>query len=186
MSLTVEPATPDRWDDVAAIVGGTAVARNCWCAFWYASNADYKANWGAGNAAVLEALVRGGGQPGIVGYVDGAPAAWVSVAPRRNFDRLNRSKNFAAIDDVPVWAVNCFVVMRPFRGQGLMPQLAAAAADFAFARGAPAVEGYPMEPGPKTGAGDLFLGTVRAFAAAGFHEVARPLPRRAIMRKLPA
>jgi hypothetical protein len=65
-----------------------------------------------------------------------------------------------------------------------MVPLIEAAAEFAFERGAPGVEGYPVEPGPKTAGGDLYLGTVRAFTAAGFQEVKRPLPRRAIMRKL--
>lgn len=123
-----------------------------------------------------------GEEPGIVGYVEGEPAAWVSVAPRTTFDRLNRSKNFAQLDGVPVWAVNCFVVARKFRRQGLMPTLARAAADFAIGKGAPGVEAYPLEPSEKSGAGDLFVGIPSAFRAAGYVEVARPLPRRPIMR----
>ncbi len=67
-----------------------------------------------------------------------------------------------------------------------MEKLARAAAEFAFSRGAPAVESYPVEPGPKTGAGDLYLGTISAFLRAGYVEVARPLPRRAIMRRMAA
>src|SRR6185369_6940333 len=100
------------------------------------------------------------------------------------FDRLNRSKNFAAIDDVDVWSVNCFIVGRASRGQGLMASLAAAAAEFAIGKGAPGVEAYPLEPGPRTGTGDLYVGTPNAFAAAGYVEVARPLPRRPIMRRM--
>jgi GNAT superfamily N-acetyltransferase len=108
----------------------------------------------------------------------------VSVAPRRNFDRLNRSTNFAPLDDRDVWAVNCFVVAKPFRRRGLTTRLAAAAASFAIERGAGGVEAYPIEPGPKTGSGDLYLGTPHAFAAAGYREVARPLPRRPVMRRI--
>lgn len=184
MALAIRPVTPDRLDDLRAVMAQCSVANHCWCAYWYLSNADYKVGWGAANHAPLTAKVMAGEEPGILAYLDDAPAAWVSVAPRRNFDRLNRSKNFAPIDDVPVWAINCFVVAKPYRRKGLMPALAAAAAEFAFARGAPAVESYPVEPGAKTGAGDLYLGTIGAFAKAGFVEVARPLPRRAIMRKL--
>ena len=44
----------------------------------------------------------------------------------RNFDRLNRSKNFAPLDGKDVWAVNCFVVASGFRRQGLMEKLARA------------------------------------------------------------
>ena len=123
-----------------------------------------------------------GEEPGIIAYVGGEPAAWVSVAPRTEFDRLRRSRNFAAIDDTPVWAVNCFVVAKPFRRHELMAVLARAAADFAFGKGAPGVEAYPIEPSGKSGAGDLYMGTVGALTKAGFEEVARPLPRRPIMR----
>jgi GNAT superfamily N-acetyltransferase len=83
---------------------------------------------------------------------------------------------------VPVWAVNCFVVAKAYRRQGLMPVLARHAAEFAFGKGAPGVEAYPIEPSEKSGSGDLYLGTVNAFREAGYVEVARPLPRRPVMR----
>lgn len=178
----IHPASAARWDDLVAVIGDCAVANKCWCAYWYLGNADYKAGWGEHNRLPLEARVAAGEEPGIIAYVEGEPAAWVSVAPRSNFDRLNRSKNFVPIDDVPVWAVNCFVVAKSFRRHGLMPVLARAAADFALRKGAPGVEAYPIEPSEKSGAGDLYVGTVRAFRQAGFDEIARPLPRRPIMR----
>lgn len=182
IGLEVHSATPERWSDLVAVLGNCAVANKCWCAYWYCSNADYNAGWGDKNRLPLEGRVLDGEEPGIIGYVNGEPAAWVSVAPRSNFDRLNRSKNFAPIDEVPVWAVNCFVVAKRFRRQGLMPLLAKSAAEFALLGGAPGVEAYPIEPSEKSGAGDLYLGTVSAFRAAGYVEVARPLPRRPIMR----
>jgi hypothetical protein len=52
----------------------------------------------------------------------------------------------------------------------------------ARAAGAPAVEGYPFDRQPGTGSGDLYPGTLRAFLDAGFAEVSRPLPRRAVVR----
>jgi hypothetical protein len=65
-----------------------------------------------------------------------------------------------------------------------MTKMAAAAAEFAIGKGAAGAEAYPIEPGPKTGSGDLYLGTPNAFAAAGYSEVARPLPRRPVMRRM--
>jgi hypothetical protein len=176
------PATPDRLADLAAVMNDNAVSRNCWCAYWYRANAAYKAGWGRDNPATLTRIVEQGEEPGIIAYIEGQPAAWVSVAPRRKFDRLVRSRNFAPIDDADVWAVNCFVVVKAFRRKGLMPILARFAAEFAFGKGAPGVEAYPIEPSEKSGPGDLFIGTVSAFLAAGYREVARPLPRRPIMR----
>jgi hypothetical protein len=63
-------------------------------------------------------------------------------------------------------------------------QLASAAAEFAISRGADGAEAYPMVPGLKTSAADLYVGTERAFLDAGYTEVARPLPRRPIMRRM--
>jgi ribosomal protein S18 acetylase RimI-like enzyme len=182
--LTIHPATPDRWDDLVAVMESSYNSRSCYCAYWYRPNADYKAGWGNGNQATLERLVKDGHEPGILAYVSDVPAAWVSVAPRGNFDRLNRSRNFAPLDDRNVWAVNCFVVAKQFRRQGLVTQLAAAAADFAFSRGAEGTEAYPIVPSTKSAPADLYVGTEHAFLEAGYVEVARPLPRRPVMRKM--
>ncbi|HHY49612.1 MAG TPA: GNAT family N-acetyltransferase [Alphaproteobacteria bacterium] len=184
LALRFAAATAERLDDLAAVMAESAAAKNCWCAYWYLGNAEYKARWGAANREPLMARIEAGEEPGFLAYSGETPVAWVSVAPRANFARLNRSKTFAPIDDLPVWAVNCFVVAKSHRRQGLMRQLAVYAAEFAFARGAPAVEAYPIEPSEKSGSGDLYVGTVNAFRAAGYVEVARPLPRRPIMRKL--
>ena len=182
--LDIEPVAPDRWDDLRTVMGSCYASRSCWCDYWYLSNADYKAGWGKSNGQTLEGLVKAGSEPGLIATVGGEPAAWVSVAPRRNFDRLNRSRNFAALDDADVWAVNCFVVVPAFRKQGLVTKLAAAAAEFAIARGADGAEAYPLVPSGKSGPPDLYIGTERAFLEAGYTEVARPLPRRPIMRRM--
>jgi GNAT superfamily N-acetyltransferase len=182
--LTIHPASADRWADLVAIVDSAYNSRSCYCAYWYRPNADYKAGWGRDNDKTLHELVRHGDEPGIIAYIGGKPAAWVSVAPRGNFDRLNRSRNFAPLDDKDVWAVNCFVVAKEFRRQGLVTQLAAAAADFAISRGADGAEAYPIVPSPKSAPADLYVGTERAFLDAGYVEVARPLPRRPVMRKM--
>ena len=181
--------TSSRWPQIGSVTSKPsstgAASRSTAGVRTGSSNADYKAGWGnEGNRKPLTTKIKRDERPGLIAYVGDMPAAWVSVAPRRNFDRLNRSKNFAPLDDLPVWSVNCFVVAKPFRRQGLMQRLALAAADFAFAHGAPAIESYPVDPGPRTGSSDLYLGTIGAFEAAGYDEIARPLPRRAIMRKV--
>lgn len=182
MTITWAPASPDRLDDLRAVLDETYASRCCWCAYWYRPNADYKAGWGKDNPLTLTEKIEAGEEPGIIAYVAGEPAAWVSVAPRQAFDRLNRSKNFAPLDGIPVWAVNCFVVARAHRRQGLTTALARFAAEFAFGKGAPGVEAYPIVPSTRSSAGDLFVGTERTFLEAGYREVARPLPRRPIMR----
>jgi hypothetical protein len=53
--------------------------------------------------------------------------------------------------------------------------------EFARARGARAIEGYPMTTKDVI-AEELHVGTEGVFAAAGFAEVSRPTLRRVVMR----
>ena len=176
------PATAGRWADLEAVMQSCSDGRGCWCAYWYLPNKDFKAGWGDPNRLFLKAHVESGAEPGLVAYVDDEPAGWVGVAPRMAFDRLNRSRNFAALDDLLVWSMTCFIVRKGFRRRGLMRTLIRAGANFAFSKGAPAIEAYPVVPGAKTGSSELYLGTRDAFADEGFVECARPLPNRPVMR----
>ena len=78
----------------------------------------------------------------------------------------------------------CFVARAGYRRRGVSYALARAAVDFARERGARALEGYPMIPerGKDVPWGELHVGHVSIFAAAGFAEVSRPTLRRAVMR----
>ncbi len=178
----IKPATAERWGDVKNVFGDCSYGRKCWCAYWYLPNREFKAGWGDANRSTLENLVRDGREPGIVAYRDGVGAAWASVAPRTSFDKLNRSKPLAPVDDRPVYAINCFVVRKAYRRSGLMRQLIAGAASFARTKGAEILEAYPLDASRKLLNDELFVGTMAAFADCGFVEVARRLPTRPIMR----
>jgi GNAT superfamily N-acetyltransferase len=80
--------------------------------------------------------------------------------------------------------VACFATRAGFRRRGITYDLARAAVDFARERGARALEGYPMitEPGQEITWGETHVGTRSIFEAAGFMQVARPTPRRVVMR----
>jgi GNAT superfamily N-acetyltransferase len=71
-----------------------------------------------------------------------------------------------------------------FRRRGLSYALARAAVDFARARGARALEAYPMltTPGQEIIWDEIHVGTRSIFAAAGLTEVSHPTPRRVVMR----
>jgi GNAT superfamily N-acetyltransferase len=179
--VTIRPATPERWPDVETVFRDCADAGRCWCAYWYLPNRDFKAGWGEGNRQVLEDRVEAGLEPGVLAYVEGAPAGWAGIAPRTDFDRLRRSKPLAPVDDRPVWALNCFVVAKAYRRRGLMRPLIRGAVAHALAHGAEVVEAYPVDS-EKVLSWDLFLGSMAALREAGFVEVARRLPRRPILR----
>jgi GNAT superfamily N-acetyltransferase len=86
--------------------------------------------------------------------------------------------------DDSVWAVTCFVTRAGYRHRGVSRALARAAVDFARARGARALEGYPMitESGKEILPVELHVGSRSSFAEAGFTEVSRPTLRRVVMR----
>ena len=183
-SIAVFPATPERWDDVVTIFEDGGYARKCWCAYWYLSNKDYRTGTGEAKKSHLERIVHSDARPGVIAYVENEPAGWLSIAPRTLFDRLNRSKPLAALDGAESWAMNCFVVRKAFRRQGLMRELIRGGIDFVASQGGKVIEAYPADvaEGSKAGNYDLFLGTSSAFETFGFKVAARRLPRRPILR----
>ena len=78
----------------------------------------------------------------------------------------------------------CFTVRKGYRRRGITYHLAAATVGYARDRGAAALEAYPMivPPGKEITWGELHVGSVQVFEEAGFAEVARPSPRRVVMR----
>jgi GNAT superfamily N-acetyltransferase len=185
--MDVRPLTPDRWGDVLHLFGDNGAYANCWCMWWRTTSAEFSdgiRDRGAGNRAAFETLVKGDERPGLLAYVDGTPAGWVSVAPREQFGRLQRSPKLRPVDAEPVWSITCFFVARSHRGGGVGRALLDAAVEHAAARGAGAVEGYPVVS--PVGAPAAFTGTVSMFADAGFAEIARrggrPIMRRAVAR----
>jgi len=181
-SVSFRPATVDRLPDIEAVFDDCSGGRNCRCAYWYLPNADYKAGWGEGNRHWFRNLVRQPRPPGVIAYQESEPAGWCGVAPRAVFDRLRRSKPFAPIDDRVVWSINCFIVRKSFRRQGLSRQLLKHAVEFATTHGAECLEAYPVDPSVASKASELYPGTLSMFLDAGFVEVARRLPSRPVVR----
>lgn len=144
--ITHHPASPEKWSDLERLFGPRGACGGCWCMWWRLDRAAFEGGKGEPNRERLRALVVGGVEPGLLAYLDGEPIAWCAVAPRSDLSRLDRSRLFKPVDDVAVWSVTCFFVAVPFRRRGVSVGLLRAAAAFALARGAPAVEGYPVEP----------------------------------------
>ena len=145
---------------------------------------EYERGKGESNRRALRRLVASDTPPGVLAFLGRTPVGWCSVAPRASYPRLARSRAMRPVDDRPVWSVVCLFVAREHRRQGVSVALLRGAADFAAARGAELVEGYPVEP--RSGAmPDVFAwtGTAAAFRAAGFAEVARGIPGRPVMRR---
>lgn len=184
VTFRIEPATPDRRGDIAAVINDCGDASHCWCAFWSRPRAEFDRDWGDGNRRWfmrrLESTTR---PPGVLAYAGSLPAGWCAVAPRAEHSRLAASRNLAPVDDTPVWSITCFVVAKRFRRQGLMRALIDGASAFAAAHGARCVEAYPLDAARKLSSGELYVGRLSTFRAAGFVEVLRRAPTRPIVRR---
>jgi len=181
--VRIEPARPERRQDVAAVMSDCGDANHCWCAFWSRTRAEFNAGWGEGNKRwFMRRLQAAPRPPGVLAYVDGEAAGWCAIAPRSDHSRLERSRHLAPVDDTPVWSITCFVIAKRFRRQGLMHALIDGAVAFARQHGAQCVEAYPLDTARKLGSGELFVGTLSAFEQRGFREVLRRSPTRPIVR----
>jgi GNAT superfamily N-acetyltransferase len=176
--LEIQPLTPDRLPDLAALFGQGGDPKWCWCSFFRVRNADFAHATADTNREVLERAVdttaADGRNPGLVAYRDGEPIGWVSVGPRDDYERLKHSRVLAPIDDKPVWSIVCFVVSRKARNQGVARALLDAAVDYARQHGATLLEAYPVDTdGERVPAAHAFKGTVGMFERAGFEVVER-------------
>jgi GNAT superfamily N-acetyltransferase len=183
--LSIVPLTPARWAAFERLFGPRGACGGCWCMTPRLTRRDYVAGRGARNRAAMRRLVARGPPPGLLAFRAGEAVAWIAVAPRRDCVALAGSRILAPIDDVAVWSIVCLFLRRDVRRRGLSSRLIEAAADFAFARGAAAVEAYPHEPkGASMPAVFAWTGIASAYRRAGFREVARRSPLRPIVRKL--
>jgi len=194
--LDVRPLTRARLVDLAALFDEGGDAKTCQCVFWRvpASGSGWQDWTKAKNQAVLASLAGRDPAPGLVAYRDGRAVGWVSVGPREDYTRLERSKVLARIDDKPVWSIVCFVVSREVRGQGIARALLDAAVEYARDHGATLLEAYPVDPSRgRVSAASAYTGPLGMFERAGFGVVerrqwnastpVRPIVRRAIRRR---
>lgn len=184
LSITIHPATPERWKDIETLFGERGACGGCWCMVWRLTRKEWEAGKGAGNKRALKKIVTRGDAPGVIGYAGDEPVAWCAVAPREVYTALERSRVLKPVDDQSVWSISCLFVAKAYRRQGISAKMLEAAAAFARKRGASIVEGYPVEPSSaKTPDPFIWTGTPSAFRKAGFEEVARRSKTRPIMRR---
>lgn len=184
VEIRVEPATPERWDDVVSTFGSRAARPDsCWCQ-------RFRQHAEASNRAALEREIRLEPVPvGLIAYVDGDPSAWTRIVPRRTLPGVqgNRALRPLVADDAGAWWVTCFAVRRDRRGSGLGVVLLRAAIDFATQHGGTMLEGHPVDverlkAAPSASA--LFTGTRSMFLEAGFEEIGRTYLGRPVMRRV--
>lgn len=190
--IEVHPVGADRWDDLVELFGPSGAYSGCWCMWFRIPGGEFSRNGNAGNRAALESVVRAGEPAGLLGYADGEPVGWCTVAPQPAYTRILRSpalkpdaQELEDRADASVWSVPCFFTRRDHRGAGVAAAMLEAAIGHVRAQGASALEGYPVDTsvGRVPPPAELYTGTVTLFASAGFTEHRRPATgRRVVMR----
>jgi GNAT superfamily N-acetyltransferase len=180
MVFEAHPVTSERWSDLVQLFD-RPIVRTCFCMYYRKTGAG--TGVGAQNRRAMKSLVDRDIVPGLIGYEDGVPVAWVSLGPRDDFPKLRRSPVMKPVDDRPVWSIVCFFVDRAARGRGLSERMLRAAVEHARSHGARLLEAYPVDKEQRSDPDDMFFGARSMFERAGFREVARRTPTRPVMRR---
>lgn len=176
MKLEFHEVDESRWADFERLFESRGGPKNCWCMVWRGSPEERKTK--ETKKAAMRDRVRDGVPIGILGYSDGEPVAWCSIAPRPTYRELGGTDEPEEEPD-RVWSLACFFIARKYRGQGAMLQLLQAAVRHARGRGAAVIEAYPVDPDSPS---YRFMGFVPQFREFGFVEVGLAGSRRRVMR----
>jgi GNAT superfamily N-acetyltransferase len=169
VTVEIQPATADRFADVATIIGPRNPDANvCWCLSHRVDSRTNRELRGRARGAYVEELCRRPVAPGVLAYDGGEVVGWAAVAPRAELP-FARSRLIPHVDDLPVWSLWCIRVRPGHRGRGIAHALVSGAVDYAASQGAPAVEGYPVDnEGRRVDLTMAYVGTRSLFEKAGF------------------
>lgn len=185
VAITVRAVDAESFDDVQVVLGTRGQAAHCQCQGyrlgWHAQHSDDV----QGRRELLRDQVIEG--YGLVAHLDGEPVGWCSLAPRSDYPYLRQTTwrgRGEDRDDPGIWAVTCLVSRAGHRRQGVSRALVAATLDLPRQHGARAIEAYPMKPAPGKDVpwGELHVGALSSYLAAGYRVVHTPSLRRAVVR----
>ncbi len=195
--ITVIPAATEHWDDIQELFARTP----CYCQYWRvpaseygrASKAELREGLLARRREALREQLERATPPGVIAYIDGMIVGWCGFGPRRELERLVRSRTIPTVDERPVWSIVCFLVRPGYRRSGVARALLQGAIQCARSHGAPALEAYPVDPaGGRIDTASAYVGTLAMFEKEGFQPVMETsarsagLPRLLVRLELPA
>ena len=191
-TFQVRPATSERFDDVATMLGPRNPTSNvCWCLSHRVDARTNRELVGPARRQYVRELTRRPVAPGVLAYDDAEVVGWAAVAPRAELP-FEHSTKIPHVDELPVWSLWCIRVRPGHRGRGVAHALVSGAVDYAASQGAPAVEGYPVDnEGRRVDLTMAYVGTRSLFEKAGFTKaadtdaVAGGFPR-VLMRRVPS
>lgn len=172
--MAIEVRAASVFDDVAAVLGPKRPdASVCWClSYRLTSSKENRELVGPARGERVRELVAEDPAPGVIAYDGDEPVGWAAVHPRADTS-FATNRRIPHVDDLDAWAVWCIRVRPGRRGEGISHALLAGAVEFARDRGAPAIEGYPVDNrGAKVDLTMAYVGTRALFERAGFAKAA--------------
>ena len=167
------PATAALFGDLAMMLGPKNPDSSvCWCLSHRVDSKTNRELIGRARGEYVKKLTRRPMAPGVLAYDDAEVVGWAAIAPRSELP-FARSTTIPHVDDLPVWSLWCIRVRPGRRGKGISHHLLAGAVAYARSKGAPAVEGYPVDNrGDKVDLTMAYVGTRKLFEDAGFTKAA--------------
>jgi GNAT superfamily N-acetyltransferase len=170
----IRALSPGLLNDYLAFFDHDAFSDNprwasCYCHFNHALHEEkpWKDRGAGENRSAVSGRIAGGGMRGYLAYVDGKPVGWCNACPRSWITTLEGVP--LAGPPEKTGCIICFVIARPFRGQGLATRLLEAACEGFRREGFEYAEGLPPEAAGDDAANHH--GTLSMFLKAGFERV---------------
>ncbi len=176
--IVFRTVSADTWPDLEALFEGRGGPKNCWCMVWRATPEESRGATAASRKSALKRRVDARVPVGILGYRQGNPVAWCSIAPRATY-RPGLADPQEQDEDERVWSLVCFYVQRAARGQGVLKGLIDAAKHHARACGATILEAYPVDADSPS---YRFGGFLTTFEERDFVRIGRAGSRRHVVR----
>jgi GNAT superfamily N-acetyltransferase len=169
-SIEIHPLSKQRLNDWLHYFDHVAFADNpdwqsCYCHFLHADTSVKPwSEWtGEENRHAVIPLIEQRGMNGLLACADGEVVGWVNAGPSRCISAVDERPG---ANDDGVGTIGCFVIAKPWRGQGIARQLLQAACERMKSEGMHAVQAYPKRE-TKSDA-DAHFGPLSLYLDEGF------------------
>ncbi|NVO19056.1 MAG: GNAT family N-acetyltransferase [Bacteroidetes bacterium] len=182
--LSFEPLSIENWNSFVHLFGKNGACGNCWCMYYRLTKSEFtEGKYEDRNKEAMKELVWSGKPTGILAFYEGEAIAWAAFAPRKDFDKLEKSRVHKRIDNQETWSVPCFFVHKNFRKLGVSVELLKGIINIARQKGIAIIEAYPTIPTTeKLPDSFAWIGLYKSFERAGFIIVDQTSKNRPMVR----